>query len=335
MVKVSIIIPVYGVEKTICRCALSVFNQSFTDWEAIFVNDCTKDKSIKLLQKMIYEHPKVKGKIKIISHNNNRGLSAARNTGVQHANGEYLYHLDSDDYIPSWTLKEMVNKAELVHADIVIGGNISIFKHKKNYNCPIDLNPIIKKNYIPKLLYRQANYSIFNKLIRRNLIIKYSLYSTEGISMSEDYVLYPRIAYYANTIVALDKEKYYSYNYVINNNSITHTYKTKNIDDMIETQNILNDFFAEHNEYTLPCVIEKSTLINKSRILLIAKVSDYNRIRDYANKIKRDNIPIKAKILITLCEHKLYYILLLILKINKHITIMKAITVVVIWVTQL
>lgn len=316
MVTVSIIVPVYGVEKTISRCALSIFNQSFTDWEAIFVNDCTKDRSIEILQEIIDNNPVVKNKVKIVSHTHNRGLSAARNTGIQYARGEYLYHIDSDDYLPSWTLEEMVKKAELLHADIVVGGNLSIFKHKKKYDCPIDLNPIIKRNYIPKLLYRQANYSIFNKLIRRDLIIKHGLYSIEGISMGEDYVLYPRIAYYANTIVALNKEKYYSYYYVINNSSIMHTYKIKNIEDMINAQNILNSFFTEHDEYTLPCVLEKSTLINKSKILLMAKIGDYDRIRKYASTIKRNDLPVKVNILITLCQHKLYHLLLLILKLN-------------------
>ena len=91
--RVSVCIPVYGVEKYIERCARSLFEQTMTDGiEFIFVNDCTKDNSIEILEKVLEEYPHRKEQVKIIHHEKNRGLVAARNTGLEHATGDYIIH---------------------------------------------------------------------------------------------------------------------------------------------------------------------------------------------------------------------------------------------------
>ena len=96
--KVSICVPVYGVEKYIERCAISIFEQTYTNLECIFVNDCTKDNSIKILYNVIERYPQRREKIRIIQHDCNRGLAAARNTALEAASGDYILHVDSDNY---------------------------------------------------------------------------------------------------------------------------------------------------------------------------------------------------------------------------------------------
>lgn len=111
MPKVSVIIPVYGVEKYIERCARSLFEQTLVDMEFIFVNDSTKDNSIDILLKVINEYPQRKNQIKILHHEVNKGLPAARQTGIKVAKGDYIAHCDSDDWVTSNAYQEMYETA--------------------------------------------------------------------------------------------------------------------------------------------------------------------------------------------------------------------------------
>lgn len=98
--KISIIVPIYNVEKYIKSCIDSIIQQDYPNIECIFVNDCTQDKSMIIVNNCLNKY---KGSIefKIINHENNLGLSAARNTGVKRSTGDYLYFLDSDDELYS------------------------------------------------------------------------------------------------------------------------------------------------------------------------------------------------------------------------------------------
>ena len=96
---VSILVPIYKVEKYIERCARSLFEQTYPNLEFLFVDDASPDKSIEILQKVIAQYPKWKGRITIIYHNKNRGLAVARNALVDNCRGEFLFHVDSDDWI--------------------------------------------------------------------------------------------------------------------------------------------------------------------------------------------------------------------------------------------
>ena len=97
--KVSILVPVYGVEKYIKRCARSLFEQTYDNIEYIFVDDCTQDRSIDILEEVLKEYPNRKNQVKILHHAKNRGLSASRNTALDASTGDYLMHVDADDYL--------------------------------------------------------------------------------------------------------------------------------------------------------------------------------------------------------------------------------------------
>ena len=96
--KVSILVPIYGTEKYIEKCARSLFEQTYDNIEYIFVNDCTKDASVEILKKTIEDYPQRKSQVTIISHNTNKGLAASRLTAFEHSTGAYLWCVDSDDY---------------------------------------------------------------------------------------------------------------------------------------------------------------------------------------------------------------------------------------------
>ena len=113
MSKVSICVPVYGVEKYIERCAISLFEQTYPDIDFIFVNDCTKDRSIEILEEVITRYPERQKDIKIINHAKNLGLAAARNTLIENATGEFVFIVDSDDYLA-------LNAVELLLSEQVV-----------------------------------------------------------------------------------------------------------------------------------------------------------------------------------------------------------------------
>ena len=143
MKKISVIIPVYNVEKYIEECIKSVLNQSFRDLEIICVDDCGQDKSIKIIEELAKDDER----IKIIHHSQNRGLAPARNTGMQNAEGDYIFFLDSDDYILPDTLEKLYTKIEETNSDFVCASS------KAFADNPDDIE-LVKKAEKSALLYQ-------------------------------------------------------------------------------------------------------------------------------------------------------------------------------------
>lgn len=112
--KISIIIPMYGVEKYLRRCLDSVLNQTFTDWQAICVDDGSPDKSGEIAEEYAERDERF-----VVLHKENGGLSDARNYGMPHATGEYIMYLDSDDFIHPQTMEIAWNLAQRNNSDIV------------------------------------------------------------------------------------------------------------------------------------------------------------------------------------------------------------------------
>ena len=125
MTKVSVIVPIFGVEKYIERCARSLFEQTLNDMEIIFVDDCTKDNSIRVLKTTIEDYPARINQIKILHHEVNKGLSHARETGVKAATGDYIAHCDSDDWVDINMYESLYLFAQKGNYDFVKSGRIN------------------------------------------------------------------------------------------------------------------------------------------------------------------------------------------------------------------
>lgn len=108
---VSVIIPVYNVGKFIERCARSLMEQTMDNVEYIFVDDASPDNSIQILQKVLADYPNRRDNVRILTHAENKGLPAARNTGLAVATGEYIFHCDSDDFVEPDMLEQLYGKA--------------------------------------------------------------------------------------------------------------------------------------------------------------------------------------------------------------------------------
>lgn len=185
---VSVIIPVYQVSDYVERWLLSVMNQTYQNIECIIVDDCSTDDSIDKCERLIESY---RGPIKyqILHHEWNRGLSAARNTGTNAATGNYLYYIDSDDYI-SKSCIELLAKYVLEDdsLEMVQGSHVRLFEG--NEECKINGNLRISGNEkIQKLFYDKHAIQVYvwNKLLKRSFVVNNKLYCKEGI-VYEDYL---------------------------------------------------------------------------------------------------------------------------------------------------
>lgn len=212
--KVSIIIPVYNVEKYIRRCLESVLKQTYHEIEIIIVDDCGQDQSMAIVEEIALQYPE---SIKIIYSEKNVGLGAARDKGMREATGEYIAFVDSDDYIKSDFIERYMQAVEKEESDIIVGGYIRATKKKE-------------KEYLPNsqdLTYPWVNISAWTKIYKKDFLQKYSLdfcgvrrYEDEGFA----YIILlsnPHI-----TIIS-----YAGYYYWLNKESITKS-KKQNRDEI-------------------------------------------------------------------------------------------------------
>lgn len=180
---ISVIIPVYNVENYVLECLQSVAAQTKTkDVECILVDDCGTDKSVSLAEQFISTYV---GEIAfaLFHHPQNRGLSAARNTGIKNAKGKYLFFLDSDDTIKPDCLDKLFSLAEKYHADMVQGSYVSDLESMKLFEKSQLPEFSDDKSYIKRTL---LNYDVNpvmaqNRLVRRQLVVENNLWFKEGI----------------------------------------------------------------------------------------------------------------------------------------------------------
>lgn len=214
MPKVSVIIPVYGVEKYIERCARSLFNQTLDDIEYIFVDDCSPDRSIEILNQVIGEYPRRKDQVQIIHHASNQGLALARQTGLKAATGEYIAHCDSDDWVDNDMYSQMYSEAITNNSDVVIcdyiltngTSDMGIIK-----SCHADT----PKQEIKNCLFQRDPWSLWNKLFRKNV---YSNIEYPKDAMGEDMATTIQLLWNCELMSYISKP-YYKYYY--NPESIT------------------------------------------------------------------------------------------------------------------
>ena len=151
---VSVIVPVYNVEKYIRQCLESVINQTLKDIEIIIVNDGTKDSSMKVVEEYLPDK-----RIKIINKENG-GLSSARNAGMREAQGKYICFIDSDDFIDSSMMEELYNKIEKTNSDVVESG-ILLYDNKTH---KVEERKNKKYNFVEKGSYLWGKWrNKFNK----------------------------------------------------------------------------------------------------------------------------------------------------------------------------
>lgn len=208
--KISIIVPVYNVEAYIEDCLRSVAAQTYNgEIECIIVNDCTTDNSCSIIERFIAGY---NGNIQftLLHHDKNRGLSAARNTGIDAATGEYVYFLDSDDEITTDCIELLAAPLTNKKYDFVIGDYATAGSDKEFPPLLLDKGDITINSEIRKL-YFQGNWYMmaWNKLCNLHFIKKHCLYFKEGL-INEDELWSFQLACLAQTMYVV-KEPVYIY----------------------------------------------------------------------------------------------------------------------------
>lgn len=221
--KITIAVPVYGVERYIERCAISLFEQTYQDIEYIFVDDCTTDDSIRILKNVLEHYPARKLQTVIIRHNNNMGLATARNTAVAAATGTFILHVDGDDYVDRRMVETMVDEQKRSNADIVIADFVKAYpRFTQNIHHKMLTSP---KDFCLAVIARNYPISIWGKLIRISLYVDYEVKCQDGCNQGEDYQIVPLLYFYAKKITIISSPLYYyeSLNYGSYTNSFTET----------------------------------------------------------------------------------------------------------------
>ncbi|MBT2678821.1 glycosyltransferase [Bacillus sp. ISL-35] len=211
---ISVIVPVYNVEKFLPRCIESILNQTYNDLELILVNDGSPDNCAEICN----QYEKQDARIRVI-HKKNGGVSSARNSGIEAATGEFILFVDSDDYLDLNMCEVLMHNQEQTNCDIVICGYKSVdANHEFDYNLGIEYkgNLIEMGHRFSELLEKSLLNVPWNKLIRKSLIkVKFD---TE-MDMGEDLVF--NLSYLEN-VEYICSIKDALYNYYNNQNSATN-----------------------------------------------------------------------------------------------------------------
>ena len=184
MIRLSLIVPVYNVERYVERCIRSLEQQDIPreDYEIIVVDDGSQDRSISLVEQLCREFSNL-----VLVHKPNGGLSSARNFGIPHARGKYIWFVDSDDYVESRVLKDLLDQADALDLDLLAFNYCDIWPDKS----PAGFNP--SRQPVGKVISGETyirdypvGISAWFFLVRRELLPRHAVRFTEGI-IHEDY----------------------------------------------------------------------------------------------------------------------------------------------------
>jgi len=245
MPKVSVIIPVYNVEKYVKQSLDSVVNQTLKDIEIICVDDCGTDASMEIVS----QFAKNDSRIKIIKHTKNGGLSTARNTGLKSSTAPYIMFLDSDDYYESDMCEKMLNAIETSDSDIAICGTNVIYESNEEWKQSDDEYYKIKfnnKQNITENILFNTDVSAWNKIYRKNIIDTHQICFPDGLKYED--------AYFFNTYMSQAKSAFFIneklYNYRRREGSIMNeTFNKKNSDSIhhLKIAILLYEYYKNHN----------------------------------------------------------------------------------------
>lgn len=262
--KVSVLVPIYNVEKYIEQCACSLFEQTLRNIEYIFIDDCGTDASMTILDTVIEKYPEKKHNVKIIHNEYNIGLGKSRNKAVEAAVGDYVYHIDSDDFIEKNTIELLYDKAKDSDADIVTAEYYLYWENMETYR----LNyPVIEdsKKFFHQLLNKQIPSYLCNKLIRRSLYKDNSIAVPDGINFMEDFATLPRLVFYSKCINHLSVPLYY---YRQNQNSYCHTLTESSIVSAFKAINTIDTFLSSQNTMTDSIIADRNYCKLQTKLML-------------------------------------------------------------------
>lgn len=247
MHKLTVVVPVYNAEQCIERCARSLFEQTLDDIEYVFVDDCTPDKSILLLEEIMKEYPDRAKSTVIIRHEKNTGQSGARRDGIQAATGEYIIHCDADDWVDLNMYQAMYEKAKADGVEAVCCGIVLEFD---SCSVPLGVSDTCEDHalmYDCKGPISVEYFSMCNRLVSREVFERNTILPFEGVNMWDDVGLCTRVRYHVRNTSVIN-QCFYHYN----RQNQQSTTKRPLLDRAREQElciERLEEFFRNENEY--------------------------------------------------------------------------------------
>jgi glycosyltransferase involved in cell wall biosynthesis len=305
--EISVCIPVWNVEKYITQCLESVLSQTIIEKaEIIIVNDCTPDNSMQVVTEIIDKNPQHKERIHIVNHEKNKGLAAARNTGLQNSQGKYVIQVDSDDWLEPNYLEELYNAAESNNADI---SGCDYFKEE------IDKTTIVKEDLNKsnsdclKYIITICQGIIWTKLVKRDLFIQNNISWVEGLDMGEDLLICSKLFANARTIANVSKPLYHYRQTNPNSYCNDSTKNQKKIKNLVTVTNNVFEYLSRWSP-----LYDNELVIMKAKIKAICIFMGNKELRKQAyqifsesdSKLTSTAKSLKRKFVFFLIAHKMY-----------------------------
>lgn len=280
--KVTIAVPVYGVESYVEKCAESLFEQTYPNLEFLFINDCTPDRSIEIIERVLERFPNRKDQVRIINQEKNKGCPAARNLAIQLATGEFIFQVDSDDYIEKDAISTLVIEQKATDADLVVANYVIETPNETGLVRYCDISKS-KEDIVKDCLDDKSSQSVVSILIRRQIYIENNIRADENFHVGEDWQVAPLLLYYANKIAYVDKVIYH---YQLSRpNSITITSQTsitqkKNqLICFVKTMNCLLESFRDKGQTYLDVIYRKKAILVQDAMIYCCKDRDKSSFR--------------------------------------------------------
>ena len=217
--RLSVCIPVYRVEKDIRDCARSLFRQTLKrDVEFIFVDDATDDRSIEIVRQTLENYPERAEQVRILHHERNRGLVAARKTAMAVAMGDYIIHCDADDWVEETLYERMLALADQTSADLV---HCPIVRESPDGSNRLTALPdIATGNAMLSACMPSGEFnSLVNKMYRRERVIEKAVEYPDGIDIGEDLLFTAQVIGRCRKVIACDEAVYH---YRLKDASMSH-----------------------------------------------------------------------------------------------------------------
>lgn len=276
--RVSILVPVYGVEKYIERCAKALFEQTYQNIEFVFVNDCTKDSSIDVLNEVITRYPKRVNDVIVRNHTNNRGIASTRNTALDNCNGEFLIFVDSDDWVDPNMIERLVsiqeeNDYDVVTCDYKEYSSKGVDDHHEQMSSST-------REMMESLIKGKSAGRIWGRLVRTSIVKKNGLRFVDGANFAEDDMMMTLVWFYAKEHKLLNECLYY---YERRNvSSYTNSFNYKNSIESLTNLDNVRLFFKKNAPHYLEDVNYQELEKISGHMILCCK-NESNR--EYYNEV--------------------------------------------------
>lgn len=330
MIEISVIIPVYNVEKYLPRCLDSVCAQADCVKEIILVNDGSTDGSPLICE----EYAQKDKRIKIINQEN-KGLSATVRVGINAASCEYVGFVDSDDYIETDMFSILADNIQKTDADVGICNYDLVYdaqevkKHEADASYEVSTyektNGVFELPLLPLLEdFTNISGSRWNKVIRRSLIVDNIGYEDHNVRIGEDIALTIPVMFASEKVIYVKRNLYHYYQ---RSDSMVYSYRRENLDDWIKIKDILTRASIEYN-YPLTdsnlaallysvCLskIRKSKLTFRQRKSEIKSIGEYSDVRNLLERLDLNHKSMLVRIF-KLIKHRHYNMLAFIIKLG-------------------